>query len=175
MNILFVCTGNICRSPVAEHLLRHLDSSAPNGGTGISVQSAGTTGMSGSPMDDRSLRYLDAVGIDGTAFRARRVNRRLLSDADLIVGMENKHVDACLRLAPATLSRTWGLHQLAEWHRTGALPSLAKLPELRRSLPAVEGDHADPVSYTSEQAYRDVLDGIAGDVRELHALITAPE
>jgi protein-tyrosine phosphatase len=170
MNVLFVCTGNICRSPVAEHLLRDLGASDP---ASLTVQSAGTAGMSRSPMDDRSLRYLADAGIDGTAFRARRVNRRILADADLIVGLEKSHVDDCLRLAPAALSRTWRLHQLAEWHRTGELPSLSGLPELRRTLPPVEGDHDDPVGYSSAEAYRGVLDGIARDVRELHALITA--
>jgi protein-tyrosine phosphatase len=170
VKILVVCTGNICRSPVAEHLLR---ASLPATADGtVTVASAGTTGMSGHPMDVRSLDYLAHHGIDGTGFTARRVNRRILQDADLLVGLEKAHVDRCLRVAPSLLTQSFRLHQLAEWHRSGGLTSLTQLPHLRHQLPRVLHDHADPVGYTSAADYTALLDAIADDVSALAALVS---
>lgn len=171
MNILFVCTGNICRSPAAEYLLRdkirHTQGVAPE----ITVSSAGTMGMSGYGMDDRSLRWLDAHGIDGTGFVARRVNKRLLKSADLVIGLEQEHVDACLRTAPAVMNRTFRLHQLAEWSRNGDLSSLDDLPGTRARLPQVIGDHDDPVGLSSTADYDRIVDAIAEDVAAVAALL----
>ncbi|WP_312979220.1 protein tyrosine phosphatase [Corynebacterium sp.] len=171
MRILFVCTGNICRSPVAEHLLRETVSHGASGFTSLTVGSAGTAGMTGYPMDDRSMAFLDEHGIDGRDFVARRVSRRLLQDADLVVGLEKVHVDRCLRTAPTAMTRTFRLHQLAEWHRSGALTSLTQLPHVRHDLPRVRHDHRDPVGFSSTHAYNALLDDVAQDVAELHDLL----
>lgn len=165
VNILMVCTGNICRSPVAEHLLRAVSTSD------VTVTSAGTAGLSGHGMDNRSLQWLATRDIDGSAFLARRVNRRLLGDADLVIGLEQEHVDACLRIRPAGLNRTFRLHQLAEWSRTGALSSLDELAGARQRLPQVTGDHPDPVGYMSAEDYGQVLDGIAADIAPVAELL----
>ncbi|MDN5684082.1 protein tyrosine phosphatase [Corynebacterium glyciniphilum] len=173
MKILIVCTGNICRSPAAEYLLRDATPTEPGAPTGtVTVASAGTAGMSGYPMDPRSLNYLSRQGIDGSGFTARRVNRRILQDADLVVGLEKTHVDHCLRLAPALLKRTFRLHQLAEWHRSGDLTSLTQLPHLRHRLPRILHDHADPVGFTAAEEYTALLDAVAEDVRALAALVS---
>ncbi|WP_420099008.1 protein tyrosine phosphatase [Corynebacterium sp.] len=176
MNILFVCTGNICRSPVAEYLLRdalsHRGTDPVPVPVGISVGSAGTSGMTGYPMDPRSTTFLDGHRIDGADFTARRVSRPLLQAADLVVGLEKAHVDHCLRIAPTTMKRTFRLHQLAEWHRSGALTSLTQLPHVRHSLPRVQHDHRDPVGFRSPEAYNDLLRDVAGDVAELADLLT---
>ncbi|MFZ2272372.1 protein tyrosine phosphatase, partial [Corynebacterium variabile] len=122
MNILFVCTGNICRSPVAEFLLRDLVRE------GHTVSSAGIAGLSGYAMDPRSVEYLRLRGIDGNEFAARRVSRRILKEPDLIIGFEQEHVNECLALEPAAISRTFRLCQLAAWQRNGDLTSLTDLP-----------------------------------------------
>ena len=106
MNILFVCTGNICRSPVAEYLMRDLV------GEGLTVSSAGIAGLTGYAMDPRSVEYLRLRGVDGNDFTARRVSRRILKEQDLIVGFEQEHVNECLALEPAAISRTFRLCQL---------------------------------------------------------------
>ncbi|AHW65393.1 Hypothetical protein CGLY_14785 [Corynebacterium glyciniphilum AJ 3170] len=173
MKILIVCTGNICRSPAAAYLLREAIPAASGSTSGtVTVTSAGTAGMSGYPMDPRSLKYLSDHGVDGSGFTARRVNRRVLQDVDLVIGLEKTHVDHCLRLAPALLKRTFRLHQLAEWHRSGDLTSLTQLPHLRHQLPRILHDHRDPVGFTSTEEYTALLDAIADDIRALATLVT---
>lgn len=165
MNILFVCTGNICRSPVAEYLLRDLV------GAGLTVSSAGIAGLSGYAMDPRSVEYLRLRGIDGNEFAARRVSRRILKEPDLIIGFEQEHVNECLALEPAAISRTFRLCQLAAWQRNGDLTSLADLPALRRTLPAVDCELEDPVTFQTFDDYFRVLDVISADVAALAELL----
>lgn len=165
MNILFVCTGNICRSPVAEHLLRDLV------GDRHTVSSAGTAGLTGYAMDPRSVEYLRLRGIDGNDFTARRVSRRILKNQDLVVGFEQEHVNECLALEPAAMPRTFRLCQLADWQRAGNLASLADLPTKRRTLPAVDCELEDPVTFQSFDDYFRVLDVIAADVAALAELL----
>ena len=155
MTVLFICTGNICRSPVAEYLLRDaIRCASPE----IPVSSAGTMGMTGNPMDPRSLRYLADRDIDGSVFTARRLNRRILQDASLVIGFEQQHVDACLTISPGAISRTFRLSQLAAWQRSG-------------ELTPVTAEHEDPVGLSSEEDFMRVLDGIFDDVRSVAALI----
>ncbi|WP_291473704.1 low molecular weight phosphatase family protein [Corynebacterium sp.] len=165
MNILFVCTGNICRSPVAEHLLRDLV------GDGHTVSSAGIAGLTGYAMDPRSVEYLRLRGIDGNDFTARRISRRILEEPDLIIGFEQDHVNECLALQPAAISGTFRLCQLADWQRTGNLASLTDLPAQRRTLPAVNCELEDPVTFQTFDDYFRVLDVIAADVAALAQLL----
>lgn len=166
-SVLFICTGNICRSPAAEYLLRH---ELQSGASGAGVSSAGVAGLSGHPMDSRSIDYLHRHSVDGTGFTARRVNRRMLQDASLIVGFEQRHVDACLTMFPGALSRTFRLSQLAAWQRSRELRSLADLPVRLPTLPQVDTEHADPVDFTSVADYTRVLDSISADVSALATL-----
>ncbi|WP_261796906.1 arsenate reductase/protein-tyrosine-phosphatase family protein [Corynebacterium provencense] len=169
LRVLFVCTGNICRSPAAEYLLRdYLGGDHP----GIAMSSAGVAGLSGHPMDSRSVDYLKGRGIDGNGFSARRVSRRILEAQDLVVCFEQRQVDSCLITHPGAMSKTFRLPQLAQWHRSGLLPSLTALPELRHGLPRVDGDVEDPVGFSSAKEYTRVLEAIDNDVAELSALLT---
>lgn len=165
MNIHFVCTGNICRSPVAEYLMRDLVDD------GLAVSSAGIAGLSGYAMDPRSVEYLRLRGVDGNDFTAQRVSRRILKEQDLIVGFEQEHVNECLALEPAAISRTFRLCQLAAWQRNGDLTSLTDLPALRRTLPAVDCELKDPVTFRSFDDYFRVLDVISADVAALAELL----
>lgn len=100
-SILIVCTGNICRSPVAEYLLRHqLDGSGPR------IESAGLNAMAGHPMDPTALELLAQQGIDSESHRGRQLTTGLLRHADLILGMEYGHVAAIKRMAPEVSGKT---------------------------------------------------------------------
>lgn len=168
MTVLFICTGSICRSPVAEYLLRDaIRCASPE----IPVSSAGTMGMTGNPMDPRSLRYLADRDIDGSVFTARRLNRRILQDASLVIGFEQQHVDACLTISPGAISRTFRLSQLAAWQRSGELTALDTVHDGIREFTPVTAEHEDPVGLSSEEDFMRVLDGIFDDVRSVAALI----
>lgn len=85
MHIMFVCTGNICRSPMGELLLtRYLD------GTTVQVSSAGTRGLPRCQMDPSSARLMTSVNIEPSGFRSRRLTRSMAESADLILCFEKE-------------------------------------------------------------------------------------
>ncbi|MBP7148012.1 MAG: low molecular weight phosphotyrosine protein phosphatase [Acidobacteria bacterium] len=89
MNILFVCTANICRSPVAEHYLRHLVTKLGPGP--VTVLSAGTAAIAGASADPIAARLAAERGCDLSTHRSRPLDRELLAAADEIVVMERRH------------------------------------------------------------------------------------
>ena len=88
--VLFVCTGNICRSPTAEGVLRHL---AEKMSIAVQVESAGTHDYHvGNPPDARAQHHARGRGYDLSAQRARQVRRRDFEEFDLIVAMDRGHL-----------------------------------------------------------------------------------
>ena len=108
MRILFVCTGNICRSPMGELLLpRFLPDPA------ITTDSAGTRGLPQHPIDPNSARVLAHAQIDTSASRSKRITPQIANDADLILGFEPHHVSEVVALAPRKTQRTFLLTDFA--------------------------------------------------------------
>ena len=100
MKILFVCTGNICRSPTAEGVFRHMVEDAGLG-KAIATDSAGTHGYHiGDPPDHRSSAAAAARGFDLTALRARKVTARDFHDFDLILAMDQGHLSHLAAMRP---------------------------------------------------------------------------
>jgi len=90
VRVLFVCTGNICRSPTAEGVLRHL---AKEAGVYVHVESAGTGDWHvGHPPDERAQHHARGRGYDLSAQRARQVGPRDFEAFDLIVAMDRGHL-----------------------------------------------------------------------------------
>ena len=102
MHIMFVCTGNVCRSPMGELLMRRYLS-----GTSITVSSAGTHALVGHPIDPSSGRLMDSVGIDSGEFRSRQLTRELAENADLILCFEEEQRNNIVDMAPAVVRRTF--------------------------------------------------------------------
>ena len=101
MRILFVCTGNICRSPTAEGVVRRLLSNAGLDDT-IEVASAGTEGYHiGDQADHRTIRTAAARGYDLSQHAAQRVTLGDFDGYDLIVAMDRGHLRALERMRPA--------------------------------------------------------------------------
>lgn len=87
--VVFVCTGNTCRSPMAEGLLRHWISQ--NGLEGIVVESAGLSAYPNAPATPNAVAALEEKGIDLSEHRSQRVNLQLISEASLVVAMDRGH------------------------------------------------------------------------------------
>lgn len=108
MHIMFVCTGNICRSPMGELLLsRYLQ------GTSITVSSAGTHGLPMHSIDPSSARIMASAGIDSSGFRSRRLTRQMAEAADLILCFETSQRKDIVTLAPAAVGYTFLLPDFA--------------------------------------------------------------
>ena len=109
--ILVVCTGNICRSPMAEGFLRaalaeRLGEAAPV------VSSAGTAGWDGSGAMDESIRAAQERGVDIRAHLARKLHGAMLEDADLIVCMAAEHRNAIVIAMPDLDEKTFTIKEL---------------------------------------------------------------
>jgi protein-tyrosine phosphatase len=101
--ILFVCLGNICRSPLAEGVMRDLARRA-GGERAIVAASAGIGAWHvGDPPDRRSIAIARAHGIDITGLRGRRIAVADFADFDLILGMDGSNVRDLKRLAPPAM------------------------------------------------------------------------
>jgi protein-tyrosine-phosphatase len=110
-SILVVCTGNVCRSPLAEGFLRAA-LEGRLGGSAPTVSSAGTAGWAGSPAMAESVAAAAERGVDISGHRGRALHPDDVSDADLIVGMSAEHRDAVVRLVPEAAGRTFTLKEL---------------------------------------------------------------
>lgn len=107
--MLFVCTGNVCRSPVAERLL----AARLGGHTDVRVHSAGTHALVGYGIDGPSALALAEAGGDPTGHVARWLTPQLVADADLILTATTEHRDHVLRMAPRKLRCTFTLREFA--------------------------------------------------------------
>jgi protein-tyrosine phosphatase len=117
VRVLFVCLGNICRSPTAEAVLRALAArEAPE--LGLEVDSAGTAGYHvGEPPDPRTRQAAARRGYDLSTLRARIVEPRDFERFDLILAMDRENLQVLQRRAPAAAHER--LHLLLEFAPRG--------------------------------------------------------
>ena len=109
-SILTVCSGNICRSPLAEQLLRAGLADVP----GVQVSSAGTIGMIGYPMDAQAAELAVRFGVtDSAQHVARELNEQHIADAELIFAMSRDHRRAIAELVPRAARRTFTIREFA--------------------------------------------------------------
>ncbi len=107
-NILVVCVGNICRSPMAEALLRH-ELGNPEG---MKIHSAGVGAMVDQPAQDEAQALMRELGLDISAHRARQLGPNLLKEAELVLVMESRHKAAVTDIDNTARGK---VHLLGEW------------------------------------------------------------
>ncbi|MEO7555783.1 MAG: low molecular weight phosphotyrosine protein phosphatase, partial [Acidimicrobiales bacterium] len=100
MRVLFVCTGNICRSPMAEGMLR---ARAAARGIAVEVASVGLI-FDGRPATDEAVRTAHAHGVDISAHRSSILESEAVDRADLVIGMERQHVREAVVLSDGSLA-----------------------------------------------------------------------
>lgn len=113
INVLTVCTGNICRSPYAERLLQAgFDELHPGLFT---VRSAGTMAMLGKPMDQRAEARLIAAGGDSAGHEPRMLHNVMLTTTyDLVFAMSEEHRAEAVKESPRMLKRAYSIMMFAE-------------------------------------------------------------
>jgi protein-tyrosine phosphatase len=122
--ILFVCTGNICRSPTAEGVFRHVVAKAGLADR-IVIESAGTHGYHvGEAPDPRTQQAAARRGYDLSELRARRVERRDFSDFDYVLAMDETNVQFLERLCPPEHA-----HKLRLFMEFGPDTALREVPD----------------------------------------------
>ncbi len=129
-SVLVVCTGNVCRSPIAEAVLRSAleDRFA---GRAPSVSSAGTAGWEGSGASPGSVAAAAELGLDISGHRARRLGAEHVRGALLVLAMASGHRELVDGLVPGAAERTFTLKELVR---------------LLEALPSPEGAPTDPAA-----------------------------
>lgn len=98
--VLFVCTGNLCRSPMAAAL-----ASAGHGGGDVVFESAGVAALDGAPATPTAVTACAEVGVDLVSHRARMLTPEMAASADVVYVMTAGHLAQVLRIAPEAAGR----------------------------------------------------------------------
>jgi low molecular weight protein-tyrosine phosphatase len=166
--VLFVCTGNICRSPTAEALARRELARYP--GAPIQLSSAGSHALEGNPAASRSMLAASSRGASLERHFARELTRRRVRAADLILCMAAEHRPFVLSYDRAAAGKTFLLASFArvasqwEWLATSPADLVALAAEHAREQP---GDDIDDPLGQSSAAYAacaERLDGLVTPV-----------
>lgn len=96
MNVLFVCTGNTCRSPMAEEIADDIGDRSSN----LKFKSAGTFACEGDDATAESIEVMDEIDLDIERHKANQFNKDLAEWADVILAMEAKHIEEMEAMAP---------------------------------------------------------------------------
>jgi protein-tyrosine phosphatase len=190
MRLLFVCTGNLCRSPVAERLtLAKAEQALGPAAATVRVRSAGVGTTDGRPMDPNSARALADLGGRPEAFLSRQIQPGDAVGADLTLTMTGQHRHQVLKRSPRALRRTFTLAEAValmelvdprELTAITALPMERRAGELaarlndarlhRRTSPA--DDIADPIGQP-RRVHREVAETIEGHLEIITQLLFA--
>jgi protein-tyrosine phosphatase len=174
--ILYICTGNICRSPVAERLL------AARLGPPVGVSSAGTFGLVGSPIAGPMVPRLVEAGADPGDFRARRLTAEMIQRAHVVLGLTRGHRGDAVELVPAAVRRAFTLLEFARVLGSidpGDLPAGTPAERLKAAVPLAASrrggtrgrDDVDDPFGLDDGAYQRAFDEIETAVDTIAAVV----
>jgi protein-tyrosine phosphatase len=164
--ILVVCTGNVCRSPMAEGFLRaaldeRLGRDAPP------VTSAGTAGWAGSGAMQESVVAARERGVDISSHVAREIRSHMIEDADLVLCMAADHRESIVWAAPGLAAKTFTIKELVRLLEAAApAGSLAE----RVAAAAARRNSSGPADDDVRDPLGDAIDGYREVADELHDL-----
>lgn len=165
--ILFVCSGNEYRSPIAERLFAaHA--------RGVLVGSAGTVARSGVAMSPRTAHVISSLGGATEGFATRRLTAELVGSADLVLGLAREHREAAVRLCPAALRRCFVLEEfvrLAEGADSAA-EVVARAAAARGRWPVASADDVEDPAGQPDEVLRWCAERIDRAVRRAAALLS---
>jgi len=111
-SILFLCTGNACRSPMAEGILKRLMKSRD-----VVIRSAGTHAIEGLPPSENSVAVMKENGIDISRHKARSLTKKMLKESDLVLAMAPEHVDYIRTFFPRYFDKVYLLKKFGRENR----------------------------------------------------------
>ena len=112
LDILFVCTGNSCRSVMAEGLLKKMAKEMKK--NNVRVNSAGVATMNGIPPTENTITVMKKEGVDVSNYRSPKLTKEMITRSDLIIAMHKFHRDRIIELAPPAEPKT---HLLKDFTR----------------------------------------------------------
>lgn len=170
-----VCTGNLCRSPIAEQLLR-----ARTSGYSIQVSSAGVIADNGAPMPEEAARVSRQYGGDPEGHRSRLLTEAQLREADLVLTATRAHRSSVVQLLPRMSRRTFTISEFVRLsssvaeHDGLALLDSADVVDAARSLRGFVTPPENPDDDDLEDPYRrpfEVYEAVGAQIHERIALI----
>ncbi len=91
MKVVFICSGNICRSPMAAGYFLHR--AHGEGWTDVEVDSAGTLGIRNSRASHEAIEAMAEIGVDISGHRSKGIKTKILADADFTLAMSHEHLE----------------------------------------------------------------------------------
>jgi protein-tyrosine phosphatase len=185
-SVLFVCTGNVCRSPMAERLFVHrLAERLGEGARAFVATSAGVGALEGDPMTEHAATVLGSLGVEPggvAAFRGRQLLAEHVASADLVLAATREHRTRIATLVPDAVPRTFTVTEFALLVREVDAAELSagdpveRARELTRRALGLRGSAspASPQALDVADPYRlslDVFRDVAGQIDEALTVI----
>ncbi|ANS29746.1 protein-tyrosine-phosphatase [Rhodococcus opacus] len=165
MHVLFVCSGNVCRSPIAERLTHAY--ALAHGLPHLTAESAGVRALVGFPIEPVAARVIEGLGASADGFRARRLRPEMIKCADLVLAMTEQIRDRSMELLLGTSHCTFTLREARRIATDTGARTVAELAVVRRGYGEIDDANiSDPVGL-GEAAFAQVGDRIAAELMPL--------